>query len=97
MIENEWPFARWERAVLPEGEPFVFLGDLAAAFVTGGPAAVTEELGFLERSSSVWRPYIWPVKTIMLLGITLMLLQAIAELFKDILRLQGQDIPRVRI
>lgn len=44
-----------------------------------------------ERSNSPWRPYIWPIKTIMVIGILLMLLQAISELFKDILRLRGHD------
>jgi len=45
-----------------------------------------------ERSSSAWRPYIWPIKTIMVTGIFLMLLQAVSELFKDILRLRGHDM-----
>ena len=45
-----------------------------------------------ERSSSVWRPYLWPIKTVMVIGIALMLLQAISELFKDILRLKGHDM-----
>ncbi len=45
-----------------------------------------------ERSSSAWRPYIWPIKTIMVVGILLMLLQSISELFKDILRLRGHDM-----
>ncbi|OKL45646.1 TRAP transporter small permease subunit [Pseudovibrio exalbescens] len=41
-----------------------------------------------ERSPTAWRPYLWPIKVIMCFGIVLMLLQAIAELFKDILRLR---------
>ncbi|GAA6147818.1 TRAP transporter small permease subunit [Pseudooceanicola nitratireducens] len=41
-----------------------------------------------ERSSSVWRPYIWPIKVIMCTGITLMLLQSLSELFKDIIFLR---------
>lgn len=45
-----------------------------------------------ERSSSVWRPYLWPIKLIMLIGIFLMLLQAISELFKDILRTLDYDV-----
>ncbi|QFT92808.1 Tripartite ATP-independent periplasmic transporter, DctQ component [Roseovarius sp. THAF9] len=45
-----------------------------------------------ERSNSVWRPYLWPIKLIMVVGIFLMLLQAISELFKDILRLKGHDM-----
>lgn len=44
-----------------------------------------------ERSPSAWRPYMWPVKLIMVVGIFLMLLQAISELFKDILRILGHD------
>lgn len=45
-----------------------------------------------ERSSSVWRPYLWPIKTIMVIGIFLMLLQAVSEFFKDILRVKGHDM-----
>jgi len=45
-----------------------------------------------ERSPTAWRPYLWPIKSIMVLGIFLMLLQAISELCKDILRLRGEDM-----
>lgn len=45
-----------------------------------------------ERSPSAWRPYLWPIKVIMVIGIALMLLQAISELFKDILRVRGEDM-----
>jgi TRAP-type mannitol/chloroaromatic compound transport system permease small subunit len=34
----------------------------------------------------------WPIKVIMCIGIFLMLLQAISELLKDILRLRGEEI-----
>ncbi len=47
-----------------------------------------------ERSPTAWRPYLWPIKMIMITGIFLMLLQAISELFKDILRLKGDHYPR---
>ena len=52
----------------------------------------SEEIGRLERSSTAWRPYIWPIKSIMVLGFFLMLLQAISELFKDIARIKGHEI-----
>ena len=45
-----------------------------------------------ERSPTAWRPYLWPIKSIMVAGIFLMLLQAISELFKDILRLRGVPV-----
>ncbi len=47
-----------------------------------------------ERSPTAWRPYLWPIKMIMCTGVSLMILQAISELFKDILRLRGEEIAR---
>jgi len=64
-------------------EPFSFFSGL----VTGA-----EEVGRMERSPTAWRPYIWPIKSIMILGLFLMLLQCISELFKDVLRLKGEVI-----
>lgn len=72
--------------------PFAFFGDLIWAFVTGGSAAAGEVTGYLERSPTAWRPYLWPIKILMLVGFTLMLLQALSELFKDIIRLRGGEI-----
>ncbi len=43
-----------------------------------------------ERNPTAWRPVLWPIKTIMCTGLFLMLLQAIAELFKDIARIRGE-------
>ena len=55
-----------------------------------------EEVGRMERSSTAWRPYIWPVKAIMIVGLFLMLLQAISELIKDMARAMGRDVPEAR-
>lgn len=57
-----------------------------------GLATGSEEVGTLERSRTIWRPYLWPIKSIMCLGILLMLLQALSELAKDILRLRGEEV-----
>ena len=75
-----------------KGEPVSFFGSVIAAFFTGGSDAVTEKLGHLERSATAWRPYLWPVKIIMVFAIFLMLLQAISEFLKDILRLRGEEM-----
>lgn len=45
-----------------------------------------------ERSPTAWRPYMWPIKCIMVFALALMLLQAISELAKDILRLKGEQV-----
>jgi TRAP-type mannitol/chloroaromatic compound transport system permease small subunit len=52
----------------------------------------TEEPGTLERSRTIWRPYLWPIKAVLCVGILLMLLQALSELCKDILRIRGEVI-----
>ena len=44
-----------------------------------------------ERSPSAWRPYLWPIKVIMVTGIVLMVFQAVSEFFKDILRLRREQ------
>lgn len=64
-------------------EPFSFFGGL----LTG-----SEEIGRLERSPSAWRPYMWPIKAVMIVGMALMLLQCLSEFFKDVLRLKGETI-----
>ena len=43
-----------------------------------------------ERSPTAWRPYLWPIKVIMVVGIVLLLLQAVAELCKDVLKIRGE-------
>ena len=42
-----------------------------------------------ERSYSIWRPYMWPIKVLMTTGIMLMLLQAISQFFKDLAAARG--------
>lgn len=76
-------------------EPFVFFKDFITAFATGGPEGAADKIGHLERSNSVWRPMLWPIKTIMCFGIFLMLLQCVSELFKDIARMRGEEIASV--
>ncbi len=73
-------------------EPWAFFKDLVVGFFTGGISGVQDVLGHLERSPNAWRPYLWPIKSVMVIGFFLMLLQAISELFKDIAKIKGFDI-----
>lgn len=73
-------------------EPFTFYKDLIVAFVTGGPEAANKVLGYVERSPTAWRPYLWPIKLVMIVGFFLMLLQVFAEFLKDIARIRGEEI-----
>lgn len=56
----------------------------------------TEEVGRMERSSTAWRPVIWPIKAVMIIGLFLMLLQALSELFKDIARATGHEVTEAK-
>lgn len=78
------------------GQAVSFLSGLVVAFVTGGPDSAGAEIGVLERSRSVWRPVLWPIKLVMVVGVVLMILQAVAELFKDVEHLLGGDGPDPR-
>nr|WP_298415377.1 TRAP transporter small permease subunit [uncultured Halomonas sp.] len=70
-------------------EPFEFFLDLGWTFITQGPAAAGEQLGFMERSPTAWRPVMWPIKAVICAGVFLMILQALAEFFRDVGRLRG--------
>ncbi|MGB7270192.1 MAG: TRAP transporter small permease subunit [Albidovulum sp.] len=58
----------------------------------GGIDSTLYSIEYGERSPSLWRPQMWPVKVVMCFGIFMMLLQAISELIKDITRLREGDI-----
>jgi len=72
--------------------PVDFFLKLGKAFLTGGPDAATGEMGMLERSATAWRPYLWPIKLVMVVGIFLMLLQTIGFFFRDLAKVLGEEI-----
>ncbi|UUV05234.1 TRAP transporter small permease subunit [Ruegeria sp. YS9] len=91
LLYGEWSDRRraWTDAIT-----VFFLIIYLGVMIYGGYDSLSYSLQYGERSPTAWRPYLWPIKVIMVVGLFLMLLQAISELFKDILRLKGDDIPR---
>ena len=73
----------------------LFLIFYLGVLLYGGWLSTAYSLEYMERTRTAWRPYMWPIKTIMMAGILLMLLQALSELFRDILKLRGRDLPRI--
>ncbi len=71
----------------------LFLIFYLGVLLYGGIDSTIYSLEYGQRAPSYWRPYIWPVKAIMVTGIFLMLLQAISEFFKDVLKLRGVEVP----
>lgn len=69
-----------------------FLIFFLCVMLYGAYDSTSYSLQYGERSPTAWRPYIWPIKIIMCVGIVLMILQAIAEFFKDIARIREVEI-----
>ena len=58
----------------------------------GGLDSIAYSIQYQERSPSLWRPLMWPVKAVMCFGIFLMLLQSISELIKDIAKIREVEL-----
>jgi TRAP-type mannitol/chloroaromatic compound transport system permease small subunit len=68
---------------------FVYLGVL----LWGGIESLQYALEFDERRRGAWRPYMWPIKAVMVAGIVLMILQCTAFLIRDLARALGRPLP----
>jgi TRAP-type mannitol/chloroaromatic compound transport system permease small subunit len=60
--------------------------------IWGAVDSTIYSLSYNERSPTAWRPYLWPVKITMLIGFTMMFLQALASLIRDIATIRGVTI-----
>ena len=77
------------RKAMFDATTVLFLLTFLVVLLMGGISSLGYSLEYGERSYSPWRPYMWPIKVVMVFGIVLMILQASAELFRDILRIRG--------
>ncbi len=67
----------------------VFLGLL----LYGGWQSTEYAIQYGERSRSAWRPYIWPIKSVMCVATVLMILQATTLFLRDVARIRGEELP----
>lgn len=70
----------------------LFLVFYLAVMIWGAIDSTVYSLAYGERSPTAWRPYLWPIKIIMIFGFVLMLLQALSFLVRDIATLRGEEI-----
>lgn len=68
---------------------FFYLGVL----LWGGVESMQYAIETDERRRGLWRPYMWPVKTVMVIGIVLVILQCTAFLIRDLARALGRPLP----
>ena len=87
-------YDRWK----PKTRAFVdsitafFLVFYLTFMVYGGYSSTTYSLKYNQTNYSAWAPPMAPIKIIMTVGIVLMLLQAIAILFKDLAKVTDREI-----
>ncbi|MBE0622258.1 MAG: TRAP transporter small permease subunit [Burkholderiales bacterium] len=83
---------RRARAVVDVFTSFLFLV-FTGALLYFGSAMAWESMSFWEHSQSAWDPPIWPVKLAIPVGATLLLLQGIVKLLRDVMVVFGIEAP----
>lgn len=80
-------YSRWspKRRAMVDAFTVFFLVFYLGLMLYGGISSTAYAIRYDETSYSSWAPYMAPIKIIMVIGITLMLLQAIAEFFKSVI------------
>lgn len=84
-------YSRWEPRTKSRWDAITTLIMIAylVMLLYGSISSTWYAIEYGERSYSIWRPYMWPIKVIMNIGILLMLLQAISQFFKDLASARG--------
>lgn len=70
----------------------VFLIFYLVVLLIGSYNSLIYTLETNKRLFTAWAPYVWPISSIMFLGISLMLLQTISTMFKDYAKVKGLKI-----
>lgn len=63
-----------------------------AFLLVGGLSSTQYALEYGQKNYSAWAPPLTPIKIIMCIGITMMLLQAVATFFKDLATIRGETL-----
>ena len=70
----------------------LFLIFFLCILLYGGFSSTAYALKYGEKSYSSWAPYMAPIKIIMCIGVFLALLQAIAQFFRDVAHIRGEEL-----
>ena len=87
-------YSRWSRPRMAFADTLtsVCLISYLVLLLIGGVSSTEYALEYGETSYSSWSPYMAPIKIVMVFGIALMLLQAIAFFFRDLAATRGLTI-----
>ena len=88
-------YGRWS----PKGQALadcltsVLLGFYVVVLIMGGFAGIKYAVVYNQVNYTPWAPRLAPIKIIMTFGMVMMLLQVIAQFFRDLAKARGKTIP----
>ncbi len=87
-------YSRWSdrTKAIVDAITVLFLIFYLCLLLFGGISSTRYAIQYGEESYSAWAPPMAPIKVIMCVGITLMLLQVIATFFKDLAKARGEEL-----
>jgi TRAP-type mannitol/chloroaromatic compound transport system permease small subunit len=80
------------RRAAVDGFTILFVIFFLGVLLWGAVSSTQYALQYNQKNYSAWSPVLWPVKIAMTIGIFLMLLQFIAQFFRDIAEARGKPI-----
>src|SRR5919106_5141314 len=88
-------YSRWspKRRALTDAITVCFLIFYLAVLLIGGISSTEYALTYGQKNFSAWAPPLAPIKIVMVIGITLLLLQVIAVFFRDLATARGEPLP----
>jgi TRAP-type mannitol/chloroaromatic compound transport system permease small subunit len=86
-------YSRWSprRRAIVDAFTVFFLIFYLGMLLYGGLSSTAYAIRYGETSYSSWAPYMAPIKIVMVVGIALMLLQAIAEFLKSVMAARAES------
>jgi len=87
-------YANWgpRTRAMVDSVTILFLIFYLCILLYGGFSSTAYALRYGETSYSAWSPYMAPIKIVMCIGVALMLLQAIAQFFRDLALARGEEL-----
>ncbi len=93
-VRMDLAYARWtpKQKALADVLTFTIIMLYLVVLLLGGAISLEYSIKYRQRSYSSWAPPVTPIKIIMLAGMFLMILQVIAEFFKDLAKARGKEM-----
>jgi len=92
-VRMDLAYAKWspKNKALADILTFTIIMLYLVTLVLGGIISLEYSIQYKQKSYSSWAPPVTPIKIIMLFGMLLMILQVIAEFFKDLAKVRGKE------